>query len=205
MNNILPILTILISIISIFISYRLGLKTIERKKEIDDERDNNLRIIEDKRIEKKRLIESKKDIYNKLYIPLIKLLIVDNEYSIYDYRQIVIEPYRNEGKTDQFLKIITQNIDIIPSEIINEFKGYGYHTKEAMKFSIDKDRFKEVSYNYSAKIFDNILNILLKNGSEMAKELGFPNHFNIIIKQHHQNKFNSKQYKNYADEIYENR
>ncbi|MFI3594422.1 hypothetical protein VBI23_03565 [Streptococcus uberis] len=205
MNFYMSVISIIVSVISIFISHYLGIRIIERKSKLDMERDEKQRLFDEKIENNKKEFENKKQIYNRLYIPLIKILLIDNEYAVYDYNQIVVEPYRNSGKSDQFLNLLIENIEIIPSSIIDEFKAYSYHTIYAMEFSKDKDRYKEISYNYCYNTFNIILHKLITEGSSLSIELGYSDHFGKILKQINRNSLRTNKSDNPAQAIYDGR
>lgn len=161
------IIVSIVSIISIFISNYLGRKTEENKNRI----------------------ENKRNIYLKLYVPLIKLLVVDNIYNIFDYENVVINT--SENGEDKFLKILTENLELLPPNVIKEFKGYTFHSQGALIYASTKDDMHKISYDYIPELFDEILTALIQQGIDLAKELEMSNQLEYILAQHEWNKSNS--------------
>lgn len=153
----------IVSVVSIFISNYLGRKSDENKNRI----------------------EMKRQIYLKLYVPLIKLLIIDNIYNIFDYENVVINTSKN-GE-DIFLILLTENIELLPNDVIKEFKLYAYHSKNALDYVRTEDELSKFSYEYIPELFDKIFTSLIKQGISLAKELELTNQLEYILNQHKQN------------------
>ncbi|WP_375708653.1 hypothetical protein PJ261_05890 [Streptococcus dysgalactiae] len=153
----------IVSVVSIFISNYLGRKSDENKNRI----------------------EMKRQIYLKLYVPLIKLLIIDNIYNIFDYENVVINTSKN-GE-DNFLILLTENIELLPNGVIKEFKLYAYHSKNALDYVRTEDELSKFSYEYIPELFDKIFTSLIKQGISLAKELELTNQLEYILNQHKQN------------------
>lgn len=145
-----------VSIISIFISNFLGIKSTEIKHQLSVQEET----------------------YNKYHVPIIQWL---NKHSVEDwnYAKLVAQSARLGDEHDFLITHITQNINYAPKSVITNFNKYiqkrhfiGYYDFESPMFN---DPVAEKEIAVASDLFDKIIIDSLKQSTKLANKLGYPN------------------------------
>lgn len=153
---IISIIAIIVSVISIFISNWLGIQNQN----------------------KSRQIELKREMYLNLYVPLLKWLHSSSAVTTNYYWLIAVPRFLSE-QPDKLEQLMLTNFEKLPIQVTNYYKLYVQSTKQARAFYNSSETMYNPKYEAFAKqaseLFDLIMIELLKEGSSLAQELGWPN------------------------------
>lgn len=150
---IIPIISAAVSVSSIFVSNWLGMKNqITNRK-----------------------IETDKEIYYSLYVPLIKWL-TSKTFSFKSYYWLIAFPRYANGEADFLSQLLIENFEKLPVSVAERYGSYAQYSATASSFYCGE------TYNYdfkgdaseASKNFDFIIQRLLQEGSAKARMLGLP-------------------------------
>lgn len=150
---ILPIISAAVSVSSIFVSNWLGMK-------------NQL---------KNRKIETDKEIYYSLYVPLIKWL-TSASFSYKSYYWLIAFPRYTTNTPDFLSRLLIKNFEKLPVSVAQRYSAYTQYSANASFFYHGEvyNRDYEGDASEASKDFDFIIQKLLQEGSAKARTLGLP-------------------------------
>lgn len=176
----------LISVASIFISNWLGRKSESRKFQL----------------------ETTDKAYNSFYIPLMKTLVSANESNLTYYWFIAVlygAPKPVKSTSDFLKQLLNTNLHYLPSQLIELIPKYNVATSGAILF-FGEDGYRE---NYrqnlitASDLFDDIIEISLKEASLIANRLGYPDIAKPILESFLNAEKTKYNYPRYLPEIYQ--
>lgn len=147
----------LISVVSIFISNWLGRKSESRKYQL----------------------ETTDAAYNNYYIPLMKILVSANESNLTYYWFIAVlysAPEPVKSSSDFLKQLLNTNLQYLPSQLIKKIPKYNVATSGAQLYFGDDGYRENYRHNLitASDLFDEIIEISLREASLTAKRLGYP-------------------------------
>lgn len=147
------IITSVVSIVSIFLSNYLGVKSSQAKTKY----------------------ETQRQAYLDLYVPFTKWILSAREgYACYYF--LVAVSRKDINASDNLEKMIKNHFEILPKDSAIKCQHYCMESSNAELFYSDRDghlKYEDHAKNAS-NLFDQIVPELLEEGSRLANKLGYP-------------------------------
>lgn len=143
----------IVSIISIFVSNWIGRRTQLKQNEI----------------------ESKKEIYTSLYVPLLKWFHASNFMEKSYYWQIAFPAY-TDGSRDSLSDLLIRNFEKLPVKVAMYYSEYTQNSVSARLMYAEEEFDYEYEHHASraSDLYEYIIRELLKEGAKLSEELGLP-------------------------------
>lgn len=176
----------LISVLSIFISNWLGRKSESRRYRLD-------------------MIDKS---YQSYYIPLIKFLISANEENLTYYWLIASwynAPQPVRKTTDALNVLVSKNLEFLPPKIVSLVPKYKVATLGAQLFFGEEEYRENYRHNLieASDLFDEIIEISLKEADLISSKLGYPNIAKPILESFEMMEKTTSNHPRYLPEIYQ--
>ncbi|HEQ1510247.1 TPA: hypothetical protein VD638_000641 [Streptococcus pyogenes] len=153
-NFLIPLISAIVSVSSIFISNWLGYRSQIRKLKFDEE----------------------KEIYLTLYVPLIKWM-NSQSFNNKSYYWLVAFPTYTTNAQDFLTGLLLKNFEKLPVSVAMRYSEYTLNSATSLHFY----RNTEYDYDYetfakkASELFDLIIEQLLTEGTILSQKLSLPN------------------------------